>query len=59
LDGAIHDTDQQQTRDEAKEADMTGRGLNLIRFQNEQVLNELDTVLNEINQLLHLLGQSQ
>ncbi|HEX6042535.1 endonuclease domain-containing protein [Longimicrobium sp.] len=46
LDGGIHDP--QQERDAARTAQLEARGLRVIRFRNEEVENEMDSVLRRI-----------
>jgi very-short-patch-repair endonuclease len=46
IDGPIHDF--QPERDSARTAELEQKGYRLIRFQNEQVLNDLETVLTAI-----------
>jgi very-short-patch-repair endonuclease len=46
IDGPIHDF--QPERDSARTAELEQKGYRLIRFQNEQVLNDLETVLATI-----------
>jgi very-short-patch-repair endonuclease len=46
LDGGIHDT--QQERDAARTAQLEARGLRVIRFRNEDVENDMPSVLRRI-----------
>ncbi|MEL7078006.1 MAG: DUF559 domain-containing protein [Cyanobacteria bacterium J06648_1] len=46
VDGKIHQ--QQQEYDRYRENIFTAQGLNIIRFTNEQVINNIETVLKEI-----------
>ena len=46
IDGGIHDT--QPDRDEARTEELERLGYRVIRFQNEQVLHQLDQVLAAI-----------
>jgi very-short-patch-repair endonuclease len=46
LDGPVHD--HQQERDEARTAALEARGFRVIRFRNEEVFEELPSVLERI-----------
>lgn len=46
IDGAVHDG--QQARDEARTAWLTERGYQIVRFRNEEVLENLSAVLEKI-----------
>ena len=46
LDGGIHDA--QQERDAARTAQLEARGLRVIRFRNDEVEHEMDSVLRRI-----------
>ncbi|HEX5870159.1 MAG TPA: endonuclease domain-containing protein [Longimicrobium sp.] len=48
LDGGIHDTDDQQARDAARTEHMRARGIRVIRFRNEEVLSDTDSVVTRI-----------
>jgi very-short-patch-repair endonuclease len=45
IDGDVHHTETQQTRDAARTAQFEAYGYRVIRFSNEAVLNELEQVL--------------
>ena len=50
VDGPIHDS--QQDMDAEREAVFLNRGLKIIRFTNDQVMNEMPSVLEVIRQSL-------
>jgi very-short-patch-repair endonuclease len=50
LDGGIHDTDWQRERDAARTAHLALRGIHVIRFRNEEVLDDMQSVLTRIAQ---------
>lgn len=48
VDGGIHDTEEQALRDEARTAHLEGYGYHVLRFRNEEVLQDLSRVLRRI-----------
>ncbi len=48
LDGEVHDDISQKERDQERSKVLNGLGLNVIRFRNEEVLNNLDEVVSKI-----------
>ena len=48
LDGSVHDDPLQRERDEARTAHLAAHGIGVIRFRNEEVLDDLPTVLRRI-----------
>ena len=50
VDGPIHDS--QHDMDEERETLFLNRGLKIIRFTNDQVMNEMPSVLKDIRQSL-------
>lgn len=46
VDGPVHDT--QKEADAGREAVLQGRGLSILRFTNQQVMNDMSFVLREI-----------
>jgi very-short-patch-repair endonuclease len=48
LDGSVHDDPLQRERDDARTAHLAARGIRVIRFRNEAVLDDLPTVLQRI-----------
>jgi very-short-patch-repair endonuclease len=52
IDGAYHDTPDQYFYDKCREAELEALGLKVIRFTNDQVLGDIETVLNKIKEEL-------
>jgi very-short-patch-repair endonuclease len=48
LDGTVHDDPLQRERDEARTAHLAAHGISVIRFRNDEVLDDLPTVLRRI-----------
>ena len=48
VDGSIHDDAETKAQDDARTEIIGQYGIELIRFRNEEVLNELDSVLQRI-----------
>jgi very-short-patch-repair endonuclease len=48
VDGEIHNYPENRERDEVRDEVMRSRDLTVLRFTNDQVLNDLEAVLNEI-----------
>jgi very-short-patch-repair endonuclease len=48
VDGQIHDNEEQKKIDEHRREVFNARGLREIRFRNEEVLNDIETVLERI-----------
>jgi len=48
LDGRIHDRKEISERDEGREYELKRYGLNIIRFRNEEVFNNIDIVIEKI-----------
>lgn len=48
VDGPIHE--KQQSADAEREAILRAKGLNVLRFSNRQVMNDLQAVMNKIRQ---------
>ena len=51
VDGGIHKLKEQREYDIGRGADLSSFGIEVIRFTNEQVENELETVLDKIRQV--------
>jgi very-short-patch-repair endonuclease len=47
-DGSVHESNEQWNHDRTRDVYMVGQGLRVMRFTNEQVVNELDTVMEQI-----------
>ena len=54
LDGEVHDSDQAQDYDEKRTELLEARGLMVLRFRNEEVLNGLPGVLQRILEVADL-----
>ncbi len=52
-DSAIHEPNEQWHHDQSRDAYMAAQGLRVVRFANEQILNDAENVLNEIASLLN------
>jgi len=50
LDGAVHEDVARARYDARREAYLRARGLRVLRFENQQVLEQLDMVLEAIRQ---------
>jgi very-short-patch-repair endonuclease len=48
LDGGVHDTEAQRERDAARTAHLEIRGIRVIRFRNQEVLDDMRSVLTRI-----------
>ena len=51
-DGLVHDTNEAWQHDQTRDAYMIGQGLRVLRFSNEEVLNNIEVVLHKIAQNL-------
>jgi very-short-patch-repair endonuclease len=52
VDGAVHDTNEQRAIDIQKEQVFKTRGILLIRFSNDKVENDIDSVLGSLLRFL-------
>ena len=52
LDGSQHFAEKHQTKDQERDAALTGLGLRVLRFDNRQVLLETDAVLVVIDEIV-------
>nr|NQU92957.1 endonuclease domain-containing protein [Bacteroidota bacterium] len=48
VDGSIHDLKEVKERDEGREEDLKNLGLTIVRFTNEEILNDISTVLEKL-----------
>ena len=53
-DGTVHDQNEQWQHDQARDAYLTQQGLRVVRFSNDRILVETETVLEEIADCLRL-----
>gem|GEM_PF-33946 len=54
LDGGVHDKAEQARRDRDRTMLLENEGIRVVRFRNEEVLNDTERVLGEIGELLPL-----
>lgn len=50
LDGNVHDGYKQMEYDKVRQREIEGRNMKVLRFRNEQVLNEIESVLSIIKE---------
>ena len=53
IDGGIHDEPENQEKDANRSAELDRLGLKVIRFKNEEVLNDMETVIKKIHEALY------
>ena len=53
-DGEVHDQNERWQHDQARDAYLTQQGLRVVRFSNDRILAETETVLEEIADCLRL-----
>jgi very-short-patch-repair endonuclease len=53
LDGGIHDTVEQKEHDEGRTAEIENYELKIIRFKNEEVINDSEEVLKKIKENIY------
>ena len=53
VDGEYHFTDEQQLQDEARTEFLNKRGFYVMRFTNQEVMNEIDNVIETIEDFLN------
>ena len=53
VDGEVHLTDQAKEYDDGRSGELENCGIKVIRFGNDQVINNLDYVLNQIKSCLN------
>ena len=51
-DGSVHDLHEQWHHDQNRQAYMIAEGLRVVRFTNDQILNDIEKVLEEISKYL-------
>ena len=51
LDGGIHDTSEQIEYDEGRTAELEEKGFKILRFKNDEVLNDINRVLEKISEI--------
>ena len=55
LDGGIHNRKDVKEHDENRQAEIERFDLQILRFKNEQVMEDVESVLNEIREFLEKL----
>ena len=58
IDGNIHDHDEVKRNDTARENELKSLGLRVMRFKNEQVYKNSNSVLEQIDETVNLLRSS-
>ena len=53
VDGAYHSELEQQKYDEGRTARLESLGFKVLRFSNEEILNQIDKVINSIKSILN------
>ncbi len=53
VDGGYHAEKQQQEDDAIREQDLENMGFHILRFTNEEVLNDIDSVMEQIERYFH------
>jgi very-short-patch-repair endonuclease len=56
-DGAVHERNEQWQHDINRDAYMIGQGLRVLRFPNDQILNDTESVLEKISKHLPTVKQ--
>ena len=51
-DGSVHDGNERWQHDQTRDAYLTGHGLRVLRFTNEQVLQDTEGIIEEISKYL-------
>jgi very-short-patch-repair endonuclease len=51
LDGGIHDTPEQMEYEEGRTAELEEKGFKILRFKNDEVLNDIKSVLEKISEV--------
>lgn len=58
LDGSIHDLPESKINDQQRTEILQANGYTVIRFNNQEVLHDIDNVLNKITQVLNYLPEA-
>jgi type I restriction enzyme, R subunit len=58
LDGVIHERDANQKADKERDWNLTLKDCTVLRFSNDKVLNDLDSVLKEIADYIQFIGNN-
>lgn len=57
IDGSIHEGGEQKANDAEREKVLSKMGLRIVRFRNEEILNNLSHVLMKIRELLYTINE--
>ncbi|MGC4034845.1 MAG: endonuclease domain-containing protein [Chitinophagaceae bacterium] len=57
LDGEIHDVKENNDYDKARTVELKEQQITVIRFRNDEIVNSMQTVLQEILEVLNMLGK--
>ena len=52
IDGSVHDKEEVKEHDENRSLEIEKFGLKIVRFSNDQILNEIEAVLKKISSVL-------
>ena len=55
IDGSIHNSDENKKNDFIKERDLKKLGYTIVRFTNDQVSKQIETVLNKISEIVNII----
>ncbi|MBU0660965.1 endonuclease domain-containing protein [Patescibacteria group bacterium] len=56
IDGNIHGENKQRLKDIERQTYLEEQGYTIVRYRNEQILNELDIVLEQLWQIVHIFS---
>ena len=59
IDGSAHDNDEIKKNDIIRESDLEKSGYTVIRFRNDVVYKEPETVLNKISEIVNNIGKNK
>lgn len=59
IDGPVHDSEEAKLNDEKRQKDLENLNLTVIRFTNEQIKNEIETVIEVVSSVIEKLTVSK
>ena len=59
IDGSVHDSEEAKLKDEKREKDLMKLDLTVIRFTNEQIKNEVESVIETVSSIIEKLTASR
>jgi len=59
IDGSIHDSEEAKLKDEKREKDLKNLDLTVIRFTNDQIKNEVESVIEIVSSTIEKLTASR